>query len=76
MNIFKLLGLHYPHEDIVKAYQNLKTGIPNSIAYAIELLDNTLKKDMKNIILPLIEDMTSSERQQKFQKILRNFFKL
>jgi HEAT repeat protein len=73
MNIFKLLGLYYPHEDIVKAYQNLKTGTPNSVAYAIELLDNTLKKDMKNIILPLVEDMPSSERRQKFQKILRNF---
>lgn len=73
MNIFKLLGLYYPHEDIVKAYQNLKTGTPNSVAYAIELLDNTMKKDMKNIILPLVEDLSPSERRRKFQKILRNF---
>jgi AAA family ATP:ADP antiporter len=73
MNIFKLLGLYYPHEDVVKAYQNLKTGTPNSVAYAIELLDNILKKDMKNIVLPLVEDLPSSERQRRFQKILRNF---
>jgi len=76
MNIFKLLGLYYPHEDIVKAYQNLKTGTPNSVAYAIELLDNTLKKDMKNIILPLVEEMPSAERRQKFQRVLRNFSKI
>jgi ATP/ADP translocase/HEAT repeat protein len=71
MDIFKLLGLYYSHEDIVKAYQNLKTGTKNSIAYAIELLDNTLKKDMKDTLLPLIEDLPPSVRIRRFQKILR-----
>jgi hypothetical protein len=72
-DIFKLLGLYYPHEDIVKARQNLKTGTPNSVAYAIELLDNTLKKEMKNIILLLVEDLSPGQRQQKFQRMLKNF---
>lgn len=71
MNIFKLLGLYYPQEDIIKAFQNLKTGTKDSIAYTIELLDITLKKDMKDIILPLIEDLRPSDRQRKFQKILK-----
>jgi AAA family ATP:ADP antiporter len=71
MNIFKLLGLYYPQEDIIKAFQNLKTGTKDSIAYAIELLDITLKKDMKDIILPLIEDLRPSDRLRKFQKILK-----
>lgn len=72
-DIFKLLGLYYPHEDIVKAYQNLKTGTRDSVAYAIELLDNTLKKNVKDIILPLIEDLSPLERLRKFQKILRGY---
>jgi len=72
MNIFNLLGLYYPHEDIVKVYQNLKAGTKDSISDATELLDITLKKKMKNIILPLIEDLPPSDRQRKFQKILRN----
>jgi AAA family ATP:ADP antiporter len=71
-NIFKLLGLYYPHEDIVKAYQNLQTGTKDSIAYAIELLDNTLNKEMKDAIMPLVEDLAPAERQREFQKILRN----
>jgi AAA family ATP:ADP antiporter len=71
-DIFKLLGLYYPHEDIIKAFQNLKTGTKETIAYAIELLDITLKKDMKDIILPLIEDLHPSDRQRKFQKILKH----
>jgi len=70
--IFKSLGLYYPHEDIVKAFQNLKKGTKDSMATAIELLDVTLKKDMKDIILPLVEDLNPSDRQRKFQKLLRN----
>jgi AAA family ATP:ADP antiporter len=70
--VFKLLGLFYPHEDIVKAYQNLQRGTKDSMAYAIELMDNTLNKEMKDIVLPLIEDLSPSERQREFQKILRS----
>jgi len=71
-DIFKLLGLFYPQEEIRKAYQNIKTGTRNSIAYAVELLDNTLKRDLRDIILPLVEDSSPSEKQRMFQKILRN----
>jgi AAA family ATP:ADP antiporter len=71
-NIFKLLGLYYPHEDIVKAYQNLQTGSKDSGANAIEFLDNALNKKMKNAVLPLVEDLAPAERLRKFQKILRN----
>jgi len=71
-DIFKLLGLYYPQEEIRKAYQNIRTGTRNSIAYAVELLDNTLKRDLRDIILPLVEDSSPSEKQRMFQKILRN----
>jgi AAA family ATP:ADP antiporter len=71
-DIFKLLGLFYPHEEIRKAYQNIKTGTRNSIAYAVELLDNTLKRDMRDAIISLVEDLSPSERKRSFQKILKN----
>jgi HEAT repeat protein len=71
-DIFKLLGLFYPHEEIRKAYQNIETGTKNSIAYAIELLDNTLKRDIRDIIIPLVDDLSPSERQRCFQRILKN----
>lgn len=75
MNIFKLLGLYYPYEHIVKAYQNLKTGTKESVAFAIELLDNTLKRDVRNVILPLVEDLSPSARKRKFQKTLKTLHK-
>jgi ATP/ADP translocase/HEAT repeat protein len=62
MNIFKLLGLIYPHEDIVKAFQNIQTGTKDSVAYAVELLDNTLEKEIKEAILPLVEDLSQEDR--------------
>jgi ATP:ADP antiporter, AAA family len=71
-DIFKLLGLYYPQEDIRKAYQNIGTGTRNSIAYAIELLDNTLKRDIREVIIPLVEDSSPSEKRRAFQKIFRN----
>jgi len=73
MNIFKLLGLFFPHEDILKAYQNIKSGTKNSMAYAVELLDNTLKKELRDFILPLIEDRSPAEKEKKFRQLLKNF---
>ncbi len=72
INIFKLLGLYYPYIDIVKAYQNIKTGTKHSIAYAIELLDNILKKDIRDFVLPLIEEYSQPNKIKKFRQLLRN----
>ena len=73
MNIFKLLGLIYPHEDMVKVTQNLQAGTKNSVAYAIELLDNTLEKELKETILPLVEDLSREERATACAVLLKNF---
>lgn len=73
MNIFKLLGMIYPHEDIVKAYQNIKTGTKDSVAYAVELLDNTLKREVKDIIIPIIEDLPLEEKLKICRNVLRAF---
>jgi len=70
-NVFKLLGLCYPRDDIVKAYQNLQADTKNSVAYAIELLDNILDRELKGAIFFLIEDMSPVERQRKFRKFLK-----
>ncbi len=72
INIFKLLGLYYPYVDIIKAYQNIKTGTKYSIAYAIELLDNILKKDIRDFVLPLIEEYSQPYKIKKFRQLLKN----
>lgn len=69
-NIFRLLGLYYPQADIRRAYQNITTGTKNSVATAVEWLDNALDKDLHDIILPLVDDLNVEEKTAKFRKIL------
>ncbi|MFQ5722816.1 MAG: HEAT repeat domain-containing protein, partial [Candidatus Aminicenantales bacterium] len=71
--IFKLLELIYSREDIVRAFQNVRSGTKDSVAYAVELLDNILEKEIKEIILPLIEDMPYEERWRRCSSLLKNF---
>lgn len=72
LNIFKLLGLVYPHEDIFKAYQNIKTGTKESMDYAIELLDNILGKEIRDIIFPIVEDLPVEERVKRCRSLLKS----
>ena len=73
MNIFRLLGLIYPYEDIVKAYQNIQAGTKDSVAYAVELLDNTLEKEVKDAILPIVEDLSQEERMKACLALKKDF---
>ncbi|MGB8952006.1 MAG: MFS transporter [Candidatus Aminicenantales bacterium] len=71
MNIFKLLGLIYPRNDMAKAFQNIQTGTKDSIDYAVELLDNALSKDMKNLLFLLIEDLPAKEKAKRCRSLLK-----
>ena len=71
-DIFKLLGLCYSQKDIRMVYQNIRTGTRNSVANAIEWLDNALKKDIKDALLPTVEDLDPAEKTVRFQKILKD----
>ncbi|MGD8536974.1 MAG: Npt1/Npt2 family nucleotide transporter, partial [Candidatus Aminicenantes bacterium] len=75
MNVFKLFGFIYLREDIMRAYQNIQAGTKDSIDYAIELLDNTLKKEMREIVIPLMEDLDFEERVKRCRSFLKNFSK-
>ncbi|MEW5900871.1 MAG: HEAT repeat domain-containing protein, partial [Acidobacteriota bacterium] len=69
-NIFKLLGLIYGHEDMTKAYQNLETGTKDAVAYALELLDNVLEKDIREVVFPVVEDLPLEEKIRRCRNLL------
>jgi HEAT repeat protein len=73
MNIFKLLGLIYPHEEIVKAFQNIQAGTKKSVAYAVEALDNTLEKEMREAVLPIVEDLSLHEKVKACLALRKDF---
>jgi hypothetical protein len=72
-NIFKLLGLIYVHEDIFRAYQNIRVATKDSTAYAVELLDNTLEKEIRDIVLPLIENIPFEQRVKRCRSLLKAY---
>jgi ATP/ADP translocase len=71
-DIFKLLGLYYPQKDIRRAYQNIRTGSPHSVAHAVEWLDNALSKDLHDVLLPLVDDLSFAEKKARFKEILED----
>lgn len=70
-HIFELLSLVYPKEDIIKAYQNITVGTKKTIDYSIELLDNMLKKEMMEFLLPLIDDIPFDDKVRRCKKNLK-----
>jgi len=71
-NVFKLLGLYYPQEDIRRAYQNIRSGTPHSVAHAVEWLDNALDKELHDAFLPLVDDLSVLEKTARFRRILEH----
>ncbi|MBU1186838.1 MAG: MFS transporter [Acidobacteria bacterium] len=69
-SIFKLLGLLFSHTEISSAFQSIQKGTREAVAYAVELLDNTLPKEIRERIIPLIEDSPDTK-----VKTARRFFK-
>jgi AAA family ATP:ADP antiporter len=54
--VFRLLGLRYPPTDIYSAYNGLRSQRSQLRASAIEFLDNLLLPDMKQLLLPILEE--------------------
>jgi len=74
--IFDLLSLAYPYEDISRAYQNICAGTRKSVDYSLELLDNILKKEIKDVLLLLIEDIPFEDRVRRCRKMLKALDKI
>lgn len=64
--IFLLLSLIYDRSSVELVRQNLESGLPDNMTYAIELLDIFLDDSLKNRLLPLLDD---SHYQDKIRKL-------
>ena len=69
--IFELLSLIYSHEDVVRAYQNFHEGRKKSVDFALELLETILRKDIKDILLPLLEEHPADEKARIARRVLK-----
>lgn len=71
-NIFRLLGLWYPHKDMYSAYLGLNSPDPENRGRALELLDNRLEGELHRLLLPLID----GGNPEQLGKIARNAFNI
>jgi AAA family ATP:ADP antiporter len=69
--IFELLGLVYPQDDITRAYQNILAGTKKGLEYSVELLDNILRKEVKDLLLPLLEDSPFEDKAKLSRKMIK-----
>jgi ATP:ADP antiporter, AAA family len=69
--IFELLSLVHPREDIVRAYQNYREGSKKSVDFALELLENILRKDVQETLLPILEDHPVEEKARVARRVLK-----
>ena len=70
--IFELLTLIYPKDDINSAYQNISSGTKKSLDYSLELLDNILDKDIREMIFPMIDDSLFEYKISKIKHLLKS----
>ncbi len=74
--IFRLLGLWYPSNDIYSAYQGIISSKKALRASAVEFLDNVLNKNLKKYLLPIVDteaaDIAITEGQKLFDLSITN----
>jgi ATP/ADP translocase len=54
--LFRLLGLRYQPAEIYSAYLAYRNRRGEEMATAIEFLDNTLDRDLKRVVLPMLDE--------------------
>ncbi len=69
-HIYMLLAMLYDTRSIQLVKENIDSGTADSITYAIELLDVFLADQLKQHVIPVLDDLTDTERINR----LENFF--
>jgi AAA family ATP:ADP antiporter len=70
--IFRLMGLLYPHLDVQSAYLGLKSKSISVHDNALEFLDNVLKAQLRDMLVPLLDGkITVGERARLANRLVR-----
>jgi hypothetical protein len=69
-HIYMLLAMLYDTHSIQLVKENIDSGTADSITYAIELLDVFLTDQLKQRVIPVLDDLSPTERINR----LENFF--
>ncbi len=70
--IFDLLSLVYPHDDIVRAWQNYSRGERRAVDYSLDLLEHLLRRGDKDVVLPLLEEAPAEDKIRRCRELRRH----
>jgi len=66
-HIYMLLTMLYDTRSIQLVKENIDSGTTEGITYAIELLDVFLSEQLKQRVIPLLDDLTDTERTHRLE---------
>lgn len=66
-HIYMLLTMLYDTRSIQLVKENIDSGTPEGITYAIELLDVFLSDQLKQRVIPILDDLSDSERSKRLE---------
>jgi len=66
-HITLLLSLLFDPESVQLVKENIEAGTPDSIQYALELLDLFVDQDLKPKLIPLLDDSSTKDKLEKLQ---------
>lgn len=66
-HIYMLLSMIYDQKSIQLVKENIETNTNEGISYAIELLDVFLSEDLKQKIIPILDDISDIDRIRRLQ---------
>ncbi|MBX2947625.1 MAG: HEAT repeat domain-containing protein [Cyclobacteriaceae bacterium] len=64
-HIYMLLAMLYDTRSIQLVKENIDSGTPEGITYAVELLDVFLSEQLKQRVIPILDDISDNERIAK-----------
>ena len=66
-HIYMLLTMLYDTRSIQLVKENIDSGTAEGITYAIELLDVFLSEQLKQRVIPILDDLTDAERTKRLE---------
>lgn len=66
-HIYMLLGMLYDSQSIDLVKENIESGTSEGMTYGLELLDVFLSEDLKQKVLPILDDSSKSEKIKKLE---------
>ena len=66
-HVYMLLGMLYDSQSIQLVKENIESGTNEGVTYGLELLDVFLSEDLKQKILPVLDDNSTPEKIKKLE---------